>query len=216
MLKDHIHRPRQGFKWSIEMIQKEREKLFNPRGQFFITLTDDESGEILEHHELDNIITNDGGVFAAMLFSSLVTPTPATTNGGLTMLAVGTGATGAVNNPDAPDPRQRSLNSEIERKTFSLVQFRASDGSVSAVPTNVVDFTTTYATAEAVGALNEMGLMRTVSLNPAVTNPNPDVFPTYDPTQDLNNFDAMVNYLTFPVINKPNTAILTITWRLTF
>ena len=216
MLKDHIHRPRQGFKWSIEMIQKEDKKLFNPRGQFFITLTDEKNGEVLEHHELDNIITNDGGVFAAMLFSSLITPTPGTTNGGLTMLSVGTGATGAANNPDAPDPRQRKLNAEIGRKTFSAVQFRAADGTPSTIPTNVVDFTTTFAPLEANGALNEMGLMRTLSLNPASTTPNPDVFPTYDPTQNLNNFDVMVNYLAFPVINKPNTAILTLTWRLTF
>lgn len=215
MRRDKFHKPRQSFKWSFEMIQSEK-NFFNPHGRFIIDLIDEKTGEVLEHRELDNIITDDGGVFAAILFSNLLTPLPTTSNGGLTMLAMGTGATGAILNPDAPDPKQRSLNNEIERKTFSLVQFRDSVGSVSPVPTNVVDFTTSYTAAEAVGALNEMGLMRTISLNPAVQNPNPDVFPAYDPTRDLNTFDVMVNYLTFPVINKPNTAILTITWRLTF
>ena len=32
------------------------------------------------------------------------------------IVAVGTGATGPVLNPDAPDPRQRHLNAEIARK----------------------------------------------------------------------------------------------------
>ena len=215
MRREQVHKPSPKFKWSCEMIQNEK-SFFGPHGKFIIELIDEETGNLIERYELNNIITDDGGVFAAMMFSNLLTPLPATSNGGLTMLAVGTGATGSVLNPDAPDPKQRSLNAEIGRKTFSLVQFRDSAGSISAVPTNIVDFTTTYTAAEAVGALNEMGLMRTISLNPAITNPNPDVFPAYDPTRDLNAFDAMVNYLTFPVINKPNTAILTITWRLTF
>jgi hypothetical protein len=60
-----------------------------------------------------------------------------------------------------------------------------------------------------------MGIQSTISANPAVTNPNPDVFPNRDLTRDLTLYDILCNYLTFSVISKPNTARLTITWRIT-
>lgn len=132
------------------------------------------------------------------------------------MLAVGTGATGALLNPDSPDPRQRQLNAEIARKAFATVQFRNADGTASAVPTNIVDFTTIFGSGEAVGPLNEMGLVSPVSENPLVTTPVGATFPTYSTTVDLTNFDVLVNYLSYPVISKPSTAVLTVTWRLTF
>jgi len=94
--------------------------------------------------------------------------------------------------------------------------YRDSEGGVSAVPTNVVDFTTSYGEAEAVGPLNEMGLLSPKSDDPTVKNPVNADWPVYDPTIDLTDKDVLVNYLTFPVISKPSTAILTITWRLTF
>ena len=53
-------------------------------------------------------------------------------------------------------------------------------------------------------------------MNPLVLNPVPSVFPAYDPTVDLTLFDVEVNYLTFSVVSKPSTSVLTITWRLTF
>ena len=134
------------------------------------------------------------------------------------MLAVGTGATGNILNPDAPQPEQRALNVEICRKLFVATQFRDGDGVAVAYPTNIVDFTTTYGEAEAVGPLNEMGLLSTHSLNEGVTNSIPPQFggDNYDPTFDVTEYDLMANYLTFSVVTKPATAILTITWRLTF
>lgn len=161
--------------------------------------------------EKDNIYTLDGGVLAAMQFSVGSRP--------LTHLAVGTGASGASSSPDIPDMRQRSLNVELERKTFSSVVYRDSDGNISAVPTNVIDFTSVFQSAEAVGPINEMGLVS--QINPAFATPveengAPVVFPSRDTTVDLDAFDVLVNYLTFPVINKPNGSVLAITWRLTF
>ena len=81
------------------------------------------------------------------------------------------------------------------------------------MPTNVVDFTTTFLGGEANDALNEMGL---ISLQGQAAAANTDNYPARDLTLDLNNFDVLVNYLTFPVINKPNGSVLAITWRLTF
>jgi hypothetical protein len=61
-----------------------------------------------------------------------------------------------------------------------------------------------------------MGLISPISQNPMVSNPNPNSFPTRDTTLNLNLYDILVNYLTFSVISKPNTARLSLTWRLTY
>ena len=186
-------------------------------GEVFLELTDAKTGRIIERRHKKNVITNDAGILAAMLFQDR-----GGVSRGICMLAIGTGARGALLNPDAADPRQRRLEGEIARKSFASIVYRKSDGSASAVPTNIVDFTTTYAEAEAVGPLNEMGLMSPLSDNINVQNPMKDangalvVFPDYDTTIDVSQYDVMANYLTFPVISKPSTALLTITWRLTF
>jgi len=207
---EKVQTPKQGFKLGVRADYEETQPL-RIQGEVFFNLVDSTTGEVLLDRSQKNIIVLDGGVLAAMLFAAGATGTS-----GLTMLAVGTGATGPLLNPDAPDPRQRHLNAEISRKPFSSVTFRTSAGAVSAVPTHVVDFTTIFGEGEAVGPLNEMGLMRTISMNPLVLNPVPSVFPTYDPTIDLTLYDAEANYLTFSVVSKPSTSVLTITWRLSF
>ncbi len=184
-----------------------------PKGRFIVEMTDAKTGETLVSWEKDNVITNDGGVLAAILFQSRGGPAR-----GLSMLAVGTGAKGSLLNPDAAAPTQRRLEAEIARKSFASIVFRNSDGGASSVPTNIVDFTTTFGEAEAVGPLNEMGLISPVSDNPAVTSVEglTTSADPYDPTVDMAGRDIMVNYCTFPVVSKPSTAILTITWRLSF
>lgn len=184
------------------------------QGKYIIHLTDATTGEVLDHREKSNIVTLDGGILVAILLASGLTPTPPSQRG-LTMLAVGTGATGPLLNPDAPDPRQRRLNSELFRKAFAspTPQFRSSTGAAVSYPTNVVDFTTTFGASEAVGPLNEMGLLRVI--NPAVPTPVPAVFPAYDPTVDLSTRDILANYTTFSILSKPANSILSITWRIT-
>lgn len=177
----------------------------------FILHMEDLQGNVLHHFEKKNIITLDAGIMAARLFRDPTEPP-----NGLNMLAVGTGATGAIASPDAPDNRQRKLNSELARKAFSSTTYRDTLGNAVAYPTNIVDFSTTFGSGEAVGALNEMGVMSTFSSNPAVTTPNPNSFPTRDTTVDLTNYDVLVNYLTFGLITKPSGANLTLTWRITF
>ena len=169
------------------------------KGQFFIEMHDARTGQLLEKRVINNVITLDAGILAARLFKDNEEPV-----NGANMLAVGSGALGPL------------LNAEIERKAFESTTFRDASGNAVAIPTNVVDFTTTYGEAEAVGPLNEMGILSTISSNPAIKNPNPDTWPTRDLTVDLTQYDILINYLTFSVITKPSTAILTITWRLTF
>lgn len=189
------------------------------KGEYIVHLEDLATGEVLAHWHQKNLVTLDGGILVAILLASGASPT-ALYQGGLTMLAVGTGATGPLLNPDAPDPRQRKLNNELARKPFSSVQFRSSTGAAVSYPTNVVDFTATFGASEAVGPLNEMGLIRAGSTNPLVTNPVPAVFPTYDPTINLNPapaapLDILANYTVMGVLVKPANSLLTISWRLT-
>jgi hypothetical protein len=181
------------------------------KGEVFIDLIDGKTGETLESRHIPNVITADASILAAILFTD-----PSSRSLGANMLAVGTGATGALLSPDAPDPDQRKLNAEIERKAFSSYTFRDSSGNAVAIPTNIVDWTVTYDEAEAVGPLNEMGILATISSNPLVANPNPNTYPTRDTTVDLTRYDILVNYLTFSVISKSATARLRITWRITF
>lgn len=182
-----------------------------PKGKFIFHMVDSESGEVLEHWEKDNVITHDAGILAARLFRNNSEP-----NHGVNMLSVGTGATGALLSPDAPSADQRRLNNELARKGFSSTTFRNQSGVAVAYPTNIVDFTTTFGESEAVGPLNEMGLLCTISDNVTIKNPNPNAYPLRDTTLDITTYDVLVNYLTFSVVTKPSTAILTITWRLTF
>jgi len=181
------------------------------KGEVFIEMVDAVSGEVLHKDHRPNVITLDAGILAAILLRD-----PDSRDHGFNMLSVGTGALGNTLAPNAPSPDQRKLNAEIARKAWSSTTFRDASGNAVAIPTNIVDFTCTYDEGEAVGALNEMGILSTLSSNPAILNPNPNTFPTRDVAVDLTQYDILCNYLTFGVITKPNTARLTITWRITF
>lgn len=181
------------------------------KGEFIFDMRDAKTGKRLHYFEKKNIITLDAGIHAARLFKD-----PDEPSNGINMLAVGTGATGAILSPDAPDSRQRKLNSEIDRKPFSATTFRDTGGNAVSIPTNVVDFTCTFGESEAVGPLNEMGVISTISDNRTTLNPNPNTFPNRDLALDLTLYDVLINYLTFSVVTKPSTAILTLTWRLSF
>lgn len=209
---DRVNRPREGLKMGFDF--GHADGATSLKGTYIIHLTDADTGEVLDHREQSNIVTLDGGILVALLLASGPTPLPPSQRG-LTMLAVGTGATGPLLNPDAPDPRQRKLNSEIYRKAFSHRQFRNSTGGAVSYPTNVVDFTATFGAGEAEGPLNEMGLLRTLTLGPTPGTPVPAVFPAYDPTIDLTNADILANYTVMGVLVKPANSILTITWRIT-
>jgi hypothetical protein len=180
------------------------------KGEFIFDMRDARTGEQLVYWQRPQIITLDASLLVAMLLKD-----PDSRPHGINMLAVGTGATGALLSPDAPDNRYRKLNAEIARKSFTSTQFRDGSGAAVAYPTNVCDFTCSFGEAEAVGPLNEMGLLSTFSANPAVKADNPNTFPTRDTTVDVSELDVLVNLLTFSVVTKPSTAVLTITWRIT-
>lgn len=183
------------------------------RGDVFFTMRDGESGEVQLERELRNLVVLDASILLARLMKDNAEPPH-----GIYALAVGTGDAGwNLQSPPAPTNTQRSLYGELARKTFASTQFIDAAGVPSAIPTNVVDFTTTFAEAEAVGPLVEMGLLggnidTVMNVRKPVLPPNGP----YNPTVDLTQYDTQVNYLSFAVINKPATSTLTIVWRLTF
>ena len=219
---EQIHGPQQGVKMSLDLGIYHEMLQARSKGEVFLELTDSVTGKVLEYREMQNIITLDSGILAARLFANALNPNPAQNNG-ITMLGVGTGATGNLLSPDAPTASQRRLNAEVWRKACTP-QFRNSSGIAVALTTNVVDFTTTFGNGEAVGALNEMGLMSTIALTAGaiaypgnrIINGTGSVTPTYDATIDVTAKDLMSNYLTFGTISKPNLAVLRLTWRYTF
>jgi hypothetical protein len=172
---------------------KHEEKITPLRGEFRMILR--ENGRIVEERADHNIIVNSASVLIARLLKDSHEP-----DGGITYLAVGTGAPGwNLQNPPQPTNTQTFLNSEIARKAFSTQDVTFIDpetGDPTIVPTNVIDFTATFAETEAVGALVEMGLFG-------------------GDATDMINSGTEVNYRTFPVINKTNSMTLTIIFRIT-
>lgn len=189
----------------------EEDARFKIRGDVFFVMRDSLTGEEWRQ-EKRNLVVKDASILLARLLKDNAEPPK-----GAYVLAVGTGDTGwDPMNPPAPTDTQRALYSEITRKTFSTTQFIDSGGLPVGYPTNIVDFTTIFTESEAVGPLVEMGLVGgNIDSNLAVRNPVSPPNGTYDPTVDLTNYETLVNYLTFAVVNKPATSTLEITWRIT-
>lgn len=208
--RDHFTETRDQARMSLDLGVYQDAGPAMVQGEVFIKMWDPVTGEILHDQYVKNVITLDASILAAILFKNSASRL------GATMLGVGTGATGALLSPNAPNPAQRKLNAEIARKAWSSTVWRDAGGVAVAIPTNVIDYNVTYDEGEAVGPLNEMGIMSTISQNPLVLNQNPDVYPARDVTRDLTLYDILMNYLTFGVLTKPSTARLSITWRITY
>lgn len=203
-----------GYKMGLGVQYHERATL-TCQGHVFFRMWDAKTGDVQLEKDKKNVVTLDAGILVARLMKDPQEPAH-----GINMLAVGTGALGSLLSPNAPSQEQRRLNNEIFRKSFSETTFRDANGAASAIPTRVVDYTTVLGEGEAVGPLNEMGLMSTISDNNTIKNPNPNFAgqggQPYDPTIDVTQYDNLVNYLTFSVVSKPSTSILSITWRLSY
>lgn len=201
-------------RFSVNLTSRvEEPKGYSIRGDVFMELRDAATGELQDKWERRNLVVKDASILIARLMKDNQEPPF-----GCFCLAVGTGDTGwDVLNPPAPTVTQRALYSELTRKTFSNTQFIDAGGAPTAIPTNVVDFQTTFAESEAVGPLCEMGIIGgNVSTNLAIKNPVTPPNGPYNPAVDLTTKETLVNYLTFPVISKPPTSTLSIVWRLSF
>lgn len=187
-------------------------------GDIFWELRDEKTGDLIDSGVLRNIVTKDASILIARLMKSPSTPNTSEPSFGIFALAVGTGDVGwDPLNPPAATNTQRSLYNEIGRKQVSSASFIDANGNISSIPTNIVDFTVVFSSAEAVGALTEMGMLGgDVDPNMAVTNPILPPNGTYDPTVDVRGKDILGNYKTFSAISKPLGSTLAFTWRFTF
>jgi hypothetical protein len=188
------------------------DKTYAIRGDVFLKVRDGQTGALQYEWEKRNLIVRDASILVARLLKDNAEPPK-----GAFVLAVGTGDSGwNPLAPPAPTNTQRSLYSELTRKTFSTTQFIDAGGIPTSIPTNVVDFTTIFTESEAVGPLVEMGILGgNISTNLSVRNPVTPANGPYVATVDLTTKETMINYLTFPVISKPATSTLEITWRIT-
>lgn len=178
------------------------------KGEVFIFFSDPDTGKVIDKKHLTNIVTLDASILIARLFANNLEP-----RNGMKYLAFGTGINGGdLMNPSPATSNQRSLVSEIARKPFHKVSFVDDQGNETLIPTHVVDFTATFSASEAVGPLVELGIIG----GDSVPTPNPVANGPYDPTIDLTGVDTLCTYLTFPVINKPNSLVMTVTYRMTF
>jgi hypothetical protein len=198
---------------------RDRYKKEYPKGEIFWCLRDTITGEV-QRGKLANTVVLDAGILIARFFKGPASPIAhqSEPSFGVFALAMGTGNVSwdPLNPPQAHNT-QRSLWNELGRKAIQSTQFIDGDGNVSGIPTNIVDFTTTFSESEAVGPLCEMGLLGAdINTNMAVTNPVLPPDGPYDPIVDLVGKDTLVNYLTFPVISKSSTSTLSWTWRLSF
>lgn len=168
---------------------KHREELQGLKGH--VTIKGYENGELVYSWAQDNVIVNTTSVLIASLLKGEENVE------GIQYLAMGTGdASWSLQDPPAPTTSQTRLESEQFRVAPATKTYIGSDGLDSTSPTNIVDYAFSFAESEAVGSLVEMGLFG----GDATVAPNTGI---------------MVNYRTFPVINKTNSMAFTVVVRIT-
>lgn len=178
---------------SVNSIVREEEHLGGLKGKLFLKAW--EGGNLVYSYESPNVIVNTASVLIARLLKDSSEPTA-----GISYLAVGTGGTGwNLQNPPAPTVVQQTLESELFRKAIDAVNTSFVDpvtGNHTLVATNIVDFSTTFSESEAVGPIVEMGLFGG------------------DASAALNS-GTMLNYRTFPVLNKTAAMTFSVIFRIT-
>jgi len=158
-----------------------------------IILRAHEAGKLVYEYEHSNIIVNTASILIARLLKDNEEP-----QNGISYLAVGNGnSSWDLFDPPAPSTSKTRLENEFYRKGIDLATFvHPETGEPTTVYTNIVDYSVSFGESEAVGPIVEMGLFGG------------------DATTELNT-GTMINWRTFPVINKTSTMTLTVIFRIT-
>lgn len=158
-----------------------------------VTIKAFEGGKQVYAWSQDNVIVNTASILIARLLKDSSEPT-----GGITYIGVGTGASNwNLQDPPAPTTNQVVLESELFRIPVTATQFiNPEDGSASETPTNIVDYSFSFQESDAVGPLTELGLFGGDASSGKDTG-------------------TLINYRTFPVLNKTNAMAFTIIIRIT-
>jgi hypothetical protein len=213
----------------VNLVFEDEYKSRGIKGEVFFDMRDAATGCMLDRNgvptlaahtlHIPNLIVRDASILIARLLKD-----PEEPRHGIFALALGTGDVAwDPLNPPAPTVDQRALFNELARKTFSATDFiwdndpsSPAPGAVAGVPTHIIDLTTVFGIGEAVGPLCEMGLVGGNCAD-SMAQKHPVPAGAYDVTVDLSatEIDTIINFITIPVISKPATSNLTITWRLT-
>lgn len=167
------------------------ENTHNLKGELFLKLY--EGGNLIRDYHKNNIIVNTASILIARLLKDNSEPT-----NGISYLAAGSGNAGwDPFDPPAPSTSQTRLENEFARKVISLSTFVDPEtGEPTETQTNIVDYSVNFGEGEAVGPIMELALFGG------------------DATDEFNS-GTMLNWRTFPVINKTNTMTLTVIFRIT-
>lgn len=152
-----------------------------------------EKGELVHEYESPNVIVNTASLLIARLLKDSGEPRK-----GISYLGVGAGNPAwDLFDPPAPTTSQTTLANEFFRKEIDQTTFvHPNTGEPVSTPTNIVDYSVTFGESEAVGPITEMGLFGG------------------DATAQVNT-GTMINWRTFPVMNKTSTMVLTVIFRIT-
>jgi hypothetical protein len=152
-----------------------------------------DGGKLIHTYHQSNIIVNTASILIARLLKNNQEP-----QNGISFLAIGSGS-GSWNlfDPPAPTTSQINLENEFYRKAIDTSTFvHPVTGEPTSAYTNIVDYAVTLGEGEAVGPIVELSLFGG------------------DATSELNS-GTMLNWRTFPVINKTSTMSVSIIFRIT-
>lgn len=180
--------------FSFFPILREKENISLPRGYLFIKAYDMAlDGKLVYNYEEHNIIVNTASILIARLLKNNTEP-----QNGISYLAIGSGSgEWDLFDPPAPTTSQINLENEFYRKAIDVSTFiHPETGEPTSAHTNIVDYAVTLGEGEAVGPIVELSLFGG------------------DATSEINT-GTMINWRTFPVVNKTSTMSVTIIFRIT-
>ena len=179
---------------SISPVLREKESLPGVKGELILKVYDMlQDGRLVYSYKHPNIIVNTASILIARLLKNNKEP-----QNGISYLAIGSGnGEWDLFDPPAPTTSQTRLENEFYRKAIDMSTYvHPETGEPTSVYTNIVDYSVTFGEGEAIGPIVEMGLFGG------------------DATSELNS-GTMINWRTFPVINKTSTMSVTVIFRIT-
>ena len=174
-------------------VLREKEELRGLHGELILKAYDmAQDGKLVYSYQHSNIIVNTASILIARLLKNSSEP-----NNGISFLAIGSGrGNWDLFDPPAPTTSQTNLENEFFRKAIDTATFvHPITGEPTNACTNIVDYAVTFGEGEAVGPIVEMGLFG----GDATAEPNTG---------------TMINWRTFPVINKTSTMSVTVIFRI--
>lgn len=179
----------------IHTVIGEKDEIYEGlRGELIIKAYDMlDEGKLVYEYKHSNIIVNTASILIARLLKNNQEP-----QNGISYLAIGSGSgSWDLFDPPAPTTSQINLENEFYRKAIDISTFvHPATGEPTSAYTNIVDYAVTLGEGQAVGPIVELGLFGG------------------DATSELNS-GTMINWRTFPVINKTSTMSVSIIFRIT-